>query len=230
MSSSSKSIAILGMHRSGTSTLAGTLRAAGVYLGDVLDNGFPLNPKGLQEPPSILYMHEDLLNKNGGFWHEPPPAIVWHRLHKAIRDLFIESRQSQPIWAFKDPRTLMTIEGWFEQLPDLQLAAIFRHPAEVAMSIHKRNEFDLSKCFNIWRIYNEKLLALHAQRDCPTVEFVGDNQAMVRSFENLLNALDIHPSEHVDFFSSQMRHNSTPDIDVPRECMELYERLRELAI
>jgi len=127
----SKGLAILGMHRSGTSTLAGTMRANGIYFGDVLHKGSPRNAKGFHEPRALLYMHEDLLLKNGGAWHDPPSAISWDPLHKAVRDLFIESRSDKPLWAFKDPRTLLVLEGWLEVLPNLKFVGIFRHPAEV---------------------------------------------------------------------------------------------------
>lgn len=113
-------IAILGAHRSGTSALAGSLKRAGLYLGGVLDSGFELNPTGLQEPPAVLFMQEHLLEVNGGSWHEPPSDVVWGRLHRAVRDLFIESRFGQSVWGFKDPRTLLTLDGWYEALPEMQ--------------------------------------------------------------------------------------------------------------
>ena len=135
-------IVVLGMHRSGTSMLMGTLREAGLYVGDVLDKPFALNRKGLQEPPAVLYMHEHLLEANGGSWHSPPKDVQWDKMHEAIRDLFIESRTGKSLWGFKDPRTLLTLEGWKSALPNLELVGIFRHPSEVALSLKNRNDFD----------------------------------------------------------------------------------------
>lgn len=73
----SQCVIVLGMHRSGTSTLSGTLLEVGLHLGSVLDSKFARNPKGLQEAPSILFMHENLLGANGGSWHQPPDQIEW---------------------------------------------------------------------------------------------------------------------------------------------------------
>lgn len=229
--SNQRSIAILGMHRSGTSALAGTLRARGVYFGDVLDQGIQHNPKGLQEAPSILYMQEDLLIKNGGAWHSPPEAVDWQPMHKAVRDLFIESRAAQAIWAFKDPRTLLTLGGWFDVLPSLECVGIFRHPAEVVMSIHKRNEFPLEKCQDIWCAYNQKLLDYHRRNAFPLIEFVGDAAAMTSSLEQMIDLLGLsaHAPDQA-FFEASMKHQDRPDEALSPRAAEIYAALQALAI
>jgi hypothetical protein len=219
------------MHRSGTSALAGTLRAHGVYFGQVLDQGIQYNPKGLQEAPSILYMQEDLLLKNGGAWHSPPESVEWQPMHKAVRDLFIESRTDQSIWAFKDPRTLLTLDGWFDVLPQLECAGIFRHPAEVAMSIHKRNQFPLEQCLEIWCAYNEKLLHFHHQRAFPLIEFVGDEAAMASGFSRMIDALALTlNAPDQAFFEPGMKHQDRPDVALSPRAMEIYAALQALVI
>ncbi|MFN3214009.1 MAG: sulfotransferase family protein [Henriciella sp.] len=226
-----RAIIILGMHRSGTSALAGTLRAHGVYFGEVLDQGIQYNPKGLQEAPSILYMQEDLMAKNGGAWHSPPDEIKWQPLHKAVRDLFIESRSSQPLWAFKDPRTLLTLEGWYEVLPNLAGAGIFRHPAEVAMSIHTRNGFALEKCLEIWCAYNQRLLDFHHAHKIPVIEFVGDQATMERSFKSMIDALGLGDNApEQTFFEAGMKHQDRPDMALTPRAIELYQALQAAAL
>lgn len=230
-STDNRSIVILGMHRSGTSALAGTLRSYGVYFGEVLDQGIRFNPKGLQEAPSILYMHEDLLVKNGGAWHSPPSAIEWQPMHKAVRDLFIESRANMPVWAFKDPRTLLTLDGWLGVLPDLDCAGIFRHPAEVAMSIHKRNEFPIDKCIAIWCAYNQKLLDHQASLQFPVIEFVGAPNAMEDGLHKMIRALGLgSEAPQSTFFDAEMKHQDRPDIDLPDRAFEIYGALQALAL
>lgn len=226
-----RAIAILGMHRSGTSALAGSLRQAGVYLGQVLDNGFALNPKGLQEPAAVLYMHENLLQANGGSWNEPPAHVEWKPLHRAVRDLFIESRQGQRLWGFKDPRTLLVVDGWLEALPELEFAGIFRHPAEVASSIHSRNGFAMEKCFAIWTRYNRELLALHERRPFPLVEFVADPAAMEHAIGRMLAALRLAPPSAPDFIDTALRRfdASTSAAELPADAADVFRRLRERA-
>lgn len=219
------------MHRSGTSALAGTLRTCGVYFGDVLDQGIKHNPKGLQEAPSILFMQEDLLNKNGGAWHDPPAQIEWQPLHKAVRDLFIESRIRHTLWAFKDPRTLLTLEGWIEVLPNLECVGIFRHPAEVAMSIHVRNGFALEKCLEIWRAYNMRLLHFHRTRGIPIVEFVGHQAEMEASFQSALAKLGLSNQPTSEgFFDPRMKRQDRPEVQLSDDIRHLYRELRSSTI
>lgn len=227
----SRAIAILGMHRSGTSALAGTLRSAGVHFGTVLDQAFALNPTGLQEPAAILYMHEDLLIKNGGCWHEPPEKVSWEPLHDSIRDLFIESRASEPLWGFKDPRSLLVLDGWLKALPHLECVGIMRHPAEVAMSIHRRNEFSLQKSVQIWLEYNQRLLSYSTRLDFPIIEYVNDGEAMQASLRRLMSHLSIPVEEEaLSFFKTDYKNYALPEVDLPDAATELYEALRARAV
>jgi len=47
---------------------------------------------------------------------------------------------SSRLWGFKDPRTLLTLDGWLEALPEVSLAATFRHPLSVAGSLQERKQ------------------------------------------------------------------------------------------
>src|SRR3989442_910928 len=58
-------IAVLGMHRSGTSCLVGLLEQAGGFPGGVSRKN-PANVKGNGEKPRITAVHHELLKVNGG--------------------------------------------------------------------------------------------------------------------------------------------------------------------
>ena len=61
-----RSLVILGMHRSGTSALAGLVQLLGVNLGEDLLPAMPeVNEKGFFEHQEILDIHEDLLKSLG---------------------------------------------------------------------------------------------------------------------------------------------------------------------
>lgn len=219
-------VLILGMHRSGTSALAGTLREAGLHLGRVQDTGFALNPKGLQEANALIFMHEHLLEVNGGAWHEPPRSIVWGRLHKAVRDLFIESRSEQPLWGFKEPRTLLLLGGWLEALPDWTAVGIFRHPAPVMRSLMERNGFTAEKALSVWMAYNRRLLDLRDRHDFPVIEFTPDAAAMQDGFARALAHLGL-PQQRLGFYDSAIpRFTPAEPADVPPEALEMLARLR----
>jgi len=72
----SKALVILGMHRSGTSAIAGSLEDCGVYLGDV-NSCSPDNLKGNRELREVITLNEDLLKSAGGSWFSPPEKITW---------------------------------------------------------------------------------------------------------------------------------------------------------
>ncbi len=225
-----RAIAVLGMHRSGTSALAGSLAEAGIYLGNVLGQSIPHNRKGLQEPASVLYMQENLLQANGGSWDNPPARVEWGKLHTAVRDLFLESREGFEPWAFKDPRTLLTLEGWLEVRPGLALAGIFRDPLSVARSLERRNGFSLMKGLSLWQLYNERLLHWAETRNCPLIGFSTRPGEMAARLQALIRALGLTPPPAPDFFDPALPEGTDDTTALPVEIARLYSRLQERAL
>src|SRR5262245_58332517 len=154
---SARTITVLGMHRSGTSCLVGLLEQAGVFLGDVSRKN-RWNVKGNGENYRIMALHDELLKVNGGTWDSPPAAVVWPDDLKLQRDEIIASYATSPLWGFKDPLTLLTLDSWIEALPGLELVGIFRHPVAVAESLRRRNAFSIERGLDLWTTYNDRLL------------------------------------------------------------------------
>ena len=221
------------MHRSGTSMLIGTLQEAGAYLGNVYGDAIEFNRKGLLEPLAVLHMHEDLLKANGGSWNKPVEQLRWSNLHTAVRDLFIESRAGHPVWAFKDPRTLFTLQGWQQVLPGLELVGIFRHPAAVAQSLQHRNKFPLDQGLALWQKYNQRLLALHERAAFPVIEFLPDPDQLRSKLASLLALLRLPKplaAGTLTFFEEGIRQHDAADTPLPAPVEELYRRLQALAL
>ncbi|MCW5724837.1 MAG: hypothetical protein KIS81_07750 [Maricaulaceae bacterium] len=223
-------IVVLGMHRSGTSALTGSLMQAGMYLGKVLDTAISHNPKGLQEPASILYMHEHLLQASGGSWSDPPSQVVWDRLHCAVRDLFIESRGGHAVWGFKDPRTVFTLQGWLDVLPDIRPVGIFRHPYEVAASLRKRNGFELEKGLSLWALYNRKLLKWRDRLGFPIIPFTADHALMKQKLAALMGQLGLEPADETDFFNPSLLSTCGETPPLPADVLEVLENLQSRAL
>lgn len=227
-------VAILGMHRSGTSLLAGTLEQCGLPLGEV-STAAPANEKGNRESWLVTALHEDLLRQAGGGWDRPPEQpVVWGPLHRAVRDLFIGSFADRVIWGFKDPRTLFCLDGWCESLPGLESVGIFRHPLEVARSLVKRTpaRFTPEKALGLWLAYNRRLLAWQEQADCPLVEYVADAERFNDRAAALGRRLGLPAAgapTTLTFFESGLRHESADDTPLPDDVAATYTRLRERA-
>ena len=68
-------IIVTGMHRSGTSMVAGILKLCGVYFGDNLLHPQQENPKGFFEDLEFLEINKEILACSGGSWFEPPNEL-----------------------------------------------------------------------------------------------------------------------------------------------------------
>ncbi len=226
-SSGSRTVIILGMHRSGTSALAGSLQEAGLDLGEVVREA-PHNQKGNRENWAILHMQEDLLERNGGSWKEVPENVHWSTLHRAVRDQFVAGFRGVGLWGFKDPRTLFTLDGWLEVLPNAELVGIFRHPLLVAKSLLRRDGISLELGLELWRRYNERLLELHRASPFPLVEF-DDDPALVREkFQRVSEALALPGRFRAAlFFEDQLRHRLGLDDQISGAVLEIYQELQQ---
>lgn len=227
-------IAILGMHRSGTSLLAGTLQECGLDLGEV-NTSAPANAKGNQESWLLTALHEDLLREAGGGWDRPPEGpVTWGPLHRAARDLFIGLFRNRPVWGLKDPRLLFCLEGWLESLPHMELVGVFRHPLEVVRSLVQRTpaRFTPDKALGLWAAYNRQLLLWQERTGCLLVEYGGEGLEFNERAARLARRLAlprVPAATALTFFEAGLRHQRVGDPPPPGEAAALYARLRELA-
>jgi hypothetical protein len=223
-------IAILGMHRAGTSSLAGSLEAAGLFLGDVHGRG-QWNQKGNRESRFLMKLHEDVLKANGGNWHRPPATVTWLPEHKARRDRYIRRRLGRPLWGFKDPRTLLVIDGWLEAIPDLEMVATVRHPLAVARSLQRRSGREpIEPWLDLWLAYSRRLLDLHGRHHFPIIDFDLPAEAYQARLVTLIEELGLQVPDVDDaFFEASLRHATADDELVPDEVGRVYRELREIA-
>ena len=207
----SQAVLILGMHRSGTSCLAGSLQEAGLYLGEV-NTAAPHNAKGNRESRAIMALQDDLLRANGGAWDAPPPTVIWSPEHRARRDAIIATYPTDRIWGFKDPRTLLTLAGWLEALPSVRYVGTFRHPLAVAASLHARNGVPVEKSLALWSAYNRLLLDYQRQWGFPMVSFDWPPERYPRCLKAIIPTLSLSAPVHgFSFFESALRRNEVPE-------------------
>lgn len=170
-----KVVIILGMHRSGTSCLAGTLESRGLYLGNVQTYS-PFNKKGNRENPIIFNFQESIFNKVDSSWYDPPTekVPVTAKISEQYLEIISEFK-GKDYWGFKDPRTVFTLDLWLPLLSDYEiyLIASFRHPLAVGASLEKRNNFSIEKGVDLWKRYNQKLI--HISDSLP-INFIDFNQ------------------------------------------------------
>ena len=223
-------VTVLGMHRSGTSCLTGSLQASGLTLGKVFAPAAH-NKKGNQENPDIVAMHDVMLASNNANWDAPIARCEWTDGNKNTATRIVNEYAELSLWGFKDPRTLMTIDGWLELIPHLERVGIFRHPLSVAQSLAARNKFPTEKSLKIWFRYNSLLLREYKRQPFPIISFDAKKEDFLRNVRRLVDNLHLDFSDkHSDFFAEDLRaHNEKSVAKLPIKVMDLYSQLKKIA-
>ena len=224
-------VTVLGMHRSGTSSLVGSLEAAGLPLGEVRREGGESNEKGHREPGEVIRLHDDVLMNSRGAWHLPPASIEWSAEQRERRDAFIAAHDGMPLWGWKEPRTLLLIDGWLEVLPRLEMVGTFRHPLVVARSLKRRHGNDTPRMWlEVWLAYNEILLRLVQQRGFPLIDFDLTAEAYDARLRAIVSQLRL-PGGDDHFFDASLRtsQKQLPEANLPADVARVYAGLKEIA-
>lgn len=223
-----RTVIILGMHRSGTSCLTGSLQEAGLHLGEV-NRQSRCNEKGTRENQGFMDVNDAVLASASASWDNPPADdIKWCDDHKVMRGRLIDATAQEPAWGFKDPRTVLLLDGWLEALPDAHLIATFRDPFAVAQSLHKRNNFPIEKGLALWRAYNERLLAACREHDIAMVNYDWSPSLYRQGLEAVCTATGLSPPTNgFEFFETKLRRNeSSGHKELPVPLRTLHRRLR----
>lgn len=146
-------VIILSPHRSGSSTVAGTLADNGVNFGEELLKPASDNKKGFFENPHIVKLNEDILESFGYSWFnngELPDKWWLKKSHYNFADracdIVMRDLRDGKLVGIKDPRLSLLCPFWIYILRDklnfnLRFAIILREPSEIIASISNRNGF-----------------------------------------------------------------------------------------
>lgn len=153
-----KLLLVLGVHRSGTSSVARLMECLGAVPSVHPVKPLPNNPKGFFEDADVLRFHEtQLLPALGMRWHDlaPPDGS---RLDDAARSSLLEKAASilqrnfhpgNPLSVLKDPRIGVLLPFWREaiRLAGFEAMAVcsVRDPLSVARSLRKRDGFPIAQ-------------------------------------------------------------------------------------
>lgn len=221
-------VAIIGMHRSGTSCLAGCLEDLGLTLGTV-NTAAPHNRKGNRENPRFWPVHDAVLARVDAAWDNPPAEpVVWTPAEIADLRTVLDDYSDLPTpWGFKDPRATLLLDGWLQVLPDLRLVASFRHPLAVAASLAARNAMDPDQALAVWAGYNRAVLrwtdhpgfVALIDYDAP------DYEAQVRA---AAGRLGLDAAAPMPFREAELTHQRAEG-PVPPSVADLWERLTAVA-
>lgn len=245
----SVAICILGMHRSGTSTVARAINLLGVYLGeaDLMGGSSIENPKGYWEHVGIQSFEERLLAALNRRWDSPTPLLdgwpemdVVRPFKTELAQLVAATFSDKVLWGWKNPRTCLSLPLWREVLEEkkTKLSCVFvvRNPIDVASSLDARNSIPFNIALGIWFHYN--IAALKAAGGLP-VAFICYEDFLMQWEPELRRCADRlrlgWPSDETrlrdvmkSFIDPTLRHNQAPPQrlkELPRPVQELYDVL-----
>ena len=170
---------VTGVHRSGTSMVAGVLARLGVTMGEgSLMSAAPENPDGFYERIDVMQLNDSILQQLGGSWMAPPNlgADVWNSVSQSTLDnyrskLEIFSGLSHD-WFVKDPRISLLLPIWDRlALRNLSLICVVRNPKDVAQSLHLRNGISHRRALSIWWAYTQSIVSNLDSRDSIFIDY-----------------------------------------------------------
>lgn len=223
-------VMVVGMHRSGTSFLTGSLQQAGLDLGKH-SAWNPHNLKGNRENQDFVDFHDLILSERGFSWDRPPiEPIVWSKQEFSRAQQLVDGYEGVKNWGFKDPRGLLLVDGWRQMLPHLRFIGIFRHPLAVSGSLAARGGMPTAQSLGLWHNYNSKLLALHKLEPFPLLCFDEDEDVLHDKLDRVLPTLGLHPLCQERFFSPDLKHHQFDLASIPDQLVPLYQALRQRAL
>jgi hypothetical protein len=186
-----RAVIVMGMHRSGTSAVAGCLQRLGVDFGPRLMPPTPANPRGFYEHIDIVNLHDRLLLAAGASWSDTgrkapdwlATADAAGRFRDDLRQILRRDFGAAPLWGVKDPRLCHLLPFWQPLWAELETQPLFvlvlRDPVQVAASLRQRDGFSLGKGYLLW--LQHVLAGERATRGCERVfvdfgEFLADWQ------------------------------------------------------
>ena len=207
MSNKQTCILVLGMHRSGTSALTGTLSLLDVYLGSKLMKGSFANEKGYFENDELFSVNEALLAECHSSWYDifySEDKLEKIKNIDELKAVIKKEFEYSRIFAIKDPRLAFLFPIYKKILEefdiDIKVVLPYRNPMEVANSLHTRDNLSLEKGMLLWGYHF--LLAEKYSRDYERV-FINYDDLMNKTEESIRL---ISQSLNIDFYTKYTKN------------------------
>jgi len=155
-------IVVLGMHRSGTSTMTRALQAMGVELGSRLMPPVEgVNDKGFWEDLDLNLLNIEVLGALNRDWHYLAPVaenfvelLCGKGFLSRAEELLRRKIGQSPVFGFKDPRVTILLPFWQRVFAlcdiDVSYVLALRNPVSVAKSLARREHFEFRKSTLLW--------------------------------------------------------------------------------
>jgi hypothetical protein len=234
MADRSRAIAVIGMHRSGTSAVARGLLALHIYLGGDFLDVTPENPTGYWEDRGIVELNERVLKALGLRWDDDGPISprdltgwkTWRLRRETSGYLRKHFVTWSMLWGFKDPRTIRLLPFWRQVLHDCGVddsyLLVIRNPSSVAASLYARQKMSVEAAQRLWLAYMVPDLNLIADKPMVVLDYDLLMADPIAQFERIATKLHIAQRDRPalesfagDFLDAKLRHTqfSPEDVD-----------------
>ena len=248
-------IVVLGMHRSGTSAIARSLKLLGADLGNrLMPPAASNNEKGFWEDADLNRLNIDLLDSISQNWDTldiisdeefKSDKLAAFRL-RAVQ-LLREKTNLTHCFAFKDPRISILLPFWQNIFSKLNFAESYvisiRNPLSCVESLKSRDRFEREKSYYLWlehvvpsvmQTSRKRRVVVDYDRmmDMPSVEIMRIARSLKLNIEN--NTEELKEYEE-GFLDKSLRHNRFSIKDVredpaaPAMVAKLYELLYQVS-
>ncbi|NBB63514.1 sulfotransferase family protein [Pseudomonas sp. ODNR1LW] len=232
--SEKSAVVVLGMHRSGTSSVAGVMSLLGAASPKTLMPAAEDNPRGFWESQVLMEFHDELLRAGDSNWRDwrpfPLPAVLAANpgLVDQARIRLGDEFGDQHMIVLKDPRICRFFPLWQKVLEDagyrIVVISPLRHPLEVAASLMARNAMGFEEACRLWlRHVLDAERATRAVADRLFIDwssFLGDWRTDMRRLQIRTGLpLDFESEEtsrKIDaFLSTELRRQRPIDAELP---------------
>lgn len=208
-----RAIVVLGMHRSGTSCVAGMIAAAGLAsAGEAVRNWD--NARGHHERLDVVRLDEAVLAASGGHWLSPPATLRWTDAQATARDRLLSAPLDGRPPLLKDPRMLLAIAFWRASQVPYDVIGVVRHPLAVARSLATWRGMPLAEGVALWTAHNRALAADHARHGYPLVDFDAPKATVVAAVAAALRSRTPDEAALAAAFEEQLVHHDPAPEDV----------------
>ena len=239
---------VLGMHRSGTSVVAGILHFNKVSMGTYetfWPRPLPQNPKGFYENYDFRKINDMILQESGYKTKHYKTRIPISEPSKSIRGKMIKTVRNYEFkfknWGWKDPRTCLTISNWIEVFKEVDLIEkvniifVSRKSLSVARSLKKRNAISLLQGVNLWKVYTERAINFCELSNIPTLylSFEKILKEPVSECEKIFKFLSQPFNNNIvsDFVEKKLsKNNKGESLDLPKDVLDLEQKIEKLIL
>ena len=237
---------VLGMHRSGTSVVAGILHFNKISMGTYetfWPRPLPQNPKGFYENYDFRKINDTILQESDYNTKHYKIRIPILEPSKNIKRKMMEIVGNYDSkfenWGWKDPRTCLTISNWVDIFKEVNLIEkvniifVSRKSLSVARSLKKRNAIPILQGVNLWKVYTERAISFCELSNIPTLylSFEKILKRPISECEKLFNFLSrpFNRSIVSDFVEKKISKNNTGEsLDLPEDIQALEYKIEKL--